>query len=102
RSCAIYLAIRQSLGEPDPFRLRYRQEMIEAVGLVVRQRLVGEDLPIFLRHWAEEHVPAEDRLRFAAAAEAQLHALHEGNFARFRLRPSEFEAWFENRRFGIP
>lgn len=96
RSCAIYLAIRQSLGEPDPFRLRYRQEMIEAVGLVVRQRLVGEDLPIFLRHWAEEHVPEEDRLRFAAAAEAQLRALHEGNFARFRLRPSEFEAWFED------
>ena len=26
-------------------------------------------------------------------AEAELVSLHEGNFARYQIRPSEFEAW---------
>jgi hypothetical protein len=26
-------------------------------------------------------------------AETELMSLHEGNMARYRLRPSEFEAW---------
>jgi len=31
RSCARYSAVRQSLGEPDPFRLRYRKKIYEFV-----------------------------------------------------------------------
>jgi hypothetical protein len=34
-----------------------------------------------------------DRTRFADMAEAELTSLHEGNFARYRLRPTEFAAW---------
>ena len=30
-----------------------------------------------------------------AAAEETLAGIHEGNFARYRVRPSEFEAWRE-------
>ena len=37
-----------------------------------------------------------DRRKFVAAAEETLFGLHEGNFARYRVRPSEFEAWFEH------
>ena len=33
--------------------------------------------------------------RFREAAERELLSLHEGNFARYRVRPSEFEAWQE-------
>ena len=36
RSSARYSAVRQSLGEPDPFRLRYRALVAEAVAAVVR------------------------------------------------------------------
>ena len=34
-----------------------------------------------------------DRRRFGAAAEETLAGIHEGNFARCRIRPSEFESW---------
>jgi hypothetical protein len=34
-----------------------------------------------------------DRERFAEVVEAELIGLHEGNFARYRIRPSEFAAW---------
>jgi hypothetical protein len=34
-----------------------------------------------------------DRSRFAAAAEETLAGIHEGNSARYRIRPSEFMSW---------
>ena len=36
RSSARYAAVRRSLGEPDPFRLRYRALIVEIVADVVR------------------------------------------------------------------
>jgi Fic family protein len=36
RSAARYAAVRQSMGEPDAFRLQYRTELRELVGGVVR------------------------------------------------------------------
>lgn len=39
RSCSRYAAIRQSLGQPDPFRLRYR----ELIGVFV-QEVVGKNM----------------------------------------------------------
>jgi hypothetical protein len=35
----------------------------------------------------------EDRGRFLEVAASELRNLHEGNFARYRVRPSEFENW---------
>jgi hypothetical protein len=35
----------------------------------------------------------DDRQRFTEIVEAELASLHEGNFARYRIRPSEFAAW---------
>ncbi|MCE7934099.1 MAG: hypothetical protein DYG96_05850 [Chlorobi bacterium CHB2] len=40
-------------------------------------------------------VPEPDRLRFAEVVHRELHSLHAGNIARYRLRPSEYEAWRE-------
>lgn len=34
-----------------------------------------------------------DRKRFVAAAEETLAGIHGGNFARYRIRPSEYEFW---------
>jgi fido (protein-threonine AMPylation protein) len=36
RSCTRYSAARQSLGEPDPFRMRYRRLLYDVVGEMVR------------------------------------------------------------------
>ncbi len=96
RSCARYAAIRQSLGEPDPFRLRYRLALTEVVGDVVRERLNKTAAVAFLKKRVPELVQPDDRARFMALAESELAGLHEGNFARFRLRPSEFKLWSDH------
>ena len=39
-------------------------------------------------------IPSSDeKERFIQAVEAELRGLHEGNIARYRLRPSEYELW---------
>ena len=94
RSCARYSAVRQSLGEPDPFRIRYRDLIGETVSAIV-QGLMGKARAIALvQQYAHEKVTASDRARFIEVVETQLMSLHEGNMARYRLRPSEFEAWW--------
>ena len=93
RSCARYSAVRQSFGEPDPFRLKYRQLIMEAVGDVVRGRMGKADAVTLVRRHAEEQAPEPDRARLVEVIETQLLSLHEGSIARYRLRPSEYQAW---------
>jgi hypothetical protein len=92
RSCARYAAVRRSLGEPDPFRLRYREQIAQIVGTVIRQRMDRELAIAFIRRESAA-TPAEDRARLIEVAETEIMSLHEGNFARYRVRPSEYEAW---------
>lgn len=93
RSCARYSAVRQSLGEPDPFRIRYRALISEMVAAVVRGRLGKVRAIALVQQYALENVAAADQARIIEVVETQLMSLHEGNMARYRLRPSEFEAW---------
>jgi hypothetical protein len=95
RSCARYSAVRQSLGEPDSLRIRYRTLIAETVAHVVRSRMDKEQAIDFVRSSADDQVPDEDRGRFIEVVETQLMNLHEGSIARYRLRPSEFHAWRE-------
>jgi len=43
-----------------------------------------------------EEIPSDDRAKFIEVVETELSSLHEGNIARYRLRPSEFETWMRN------
>ena len=93
RSAKRYVAVRQSLGEPDKFRLRFRNELTEVVGNIVRGGLTPTVEAV--TKVAREHVPAEQLDDFVRMTINDLGNLHEGNFARFKLRPSEFHAWSE-------
>lgn len=93
RSAAHYAAVRQSLGDPDPFRFKYRVALRQVVTDVVRARLDRKVASTFLAQWTETNVSPEDRERFRDMAEAELLGLHEGNFARHQIRPAEFAAW---------
>lgn len=98
RSCARYSAVRQSLGEPDPFRLRHRAFVSEVVTAVVRSRLGKVAAATLARSKAAEHANAEEAARLVELIETELMGLHEGNIARYRLRPSEYAAWAEGWR----
>jgi hypothetical protein len=93
RSCARYAAVRQVLGEPDAFRLRHRERLKEVVAAVVRQGMNKKAAAAFVRREAQKLPGPADRTRFAELTETELTSLHEGNFARHRLRPAEFAAW---------
>lgn len=94
RSAVRYGEVRQTLGEPDPFRLRYREDIRRLVAEIVTQALPQDK--------AQEHItayirqlPEVDRDTFTEVVETELLSLHEGNFARYRILPSQFAAWQE-------
>lgn len=95
RSAARYTAIQQSLGEPDPFRLRYREALRVLIGDIVRGRLDRATAPRHIDAWASGNIGEADRDAFRTAAEDELLSLHDGNFARYGLRPAEFNVWRE-------
>lgn len=96
RSCARYSAVRQSLGEPDPFRLQYRSQIIQAVTDVVRQTMSKLQTVRYIQQFTQAQIAPQDRERFIEVVETQLLSLHAGSIARYRLRPSEFQAWQAN------
>lgn len=93
RSAARYAAVRQSLGEPDPFRLRYRDQFRALIADLIRERISRTDAAARIAGWSGKEIDPDDRQRFIEIVEAELAGLHEGNFARYRIRPSEFAAW---------
>ena len=93
RSCARYGAVRQSLGEPDPFRLRYRAHITDAVAEVVRSAMNKARASAFVQAKAEELPEQANRERFVEVVDTELLSLTENNIARHRLRPSEFMRW---------
>ena len=95
RSCARYSAVRQSLGEPDPFRIRYRMIIAAAVGEIIRNNMDRKAAAAFIKQRAVENVPLEEQARFIEIVETEIMGLHEGNIARYRLRPSEYQTWRE-------
>lgn len=92
RSAARYAEVRQTLGEPDPFRLRYRDALRQVVSEVIARKLSPPEAKEHLVGYARQ-LPAADRDSFINVVEAELLALHEGNFARYRVTPSQFAAW---------
>jgi len=91
RSCQRYLAIAQTMVEPDPRKIRYREALIQAVQLVVKG--LRSPNPAVIAELARQYAPAVDQEPFAAMLSDALQQLHEGSVARYRLRRSEFLAW---------
>ncbi len=95
RSAYRHAAIRQSIGEPDIFKLQYRLQIKELVSIVVRDCLNQKNAAIYIHSWALKEITSEDYAQFVEAVERELLELHEGNFARYSIRQSEFKAWQE-------
>jgi hypothetical protein len=93
RSSARYAALRQSLGQPDPFRFRHRIGLKTVVTKVIQGAMNQKTAGQHIAAWTAKHIELNDRARFIEEAENELLGLHEGNFARYQVRPSEFDAW---------
>ncbi len=93
RSCAIYSVTCQTLGDPDPFRMRYRNAIFQMVSKVVRDQMDKKSAVLIIKEVASRDIPLQDQLKFIETVERELRSLHEGNIARYKLRFSEYTAW---------
>lgn len=95
RSCTRYSAVRRTLSEPDPFRIRYRNIIADTLANIVKEKINKKSATTYIKQQAQKHIPEEDQKRFVEVVETEAMNLHEGNIARYRLRPSEYQEWQE-------
>jgi Fic family protein/predicted small lipoprotein YifL len=96
RSVKRYLSAREELGEPDPFRLEYRKQLADVVREIVCNAIAVANEDDYILEWATANLPETNRSKFIDMVKREVAALHEGNIARFRIKPSEFNVWREN------
>jgi hypothetical protein len=92
RSQAKYKVVLESMGSPDPFRVKYREALNEAVGQVVRRR-ASEAVAV-----SNLGLPEVDGLKFQQLLGQELKALAAFNCARYRLGINETQAWIDEGR----
>lgn len=92
RSCRRYTVIRDVLPEPDPLRLRFRELLQQVVAEIVTGGIRRSDTDA-IKRLLRSRVQAQDLNDVVALVINELHQLHDGNIARYRLRPSQFEHW---------
>ncbi len=92
RSAAQYRVVRDSLGRPDPIRLRYREQIVDVVADMVRAGAAPATST--LREAAAlAGIPESDRAAFVDASLGVLLGLNEGSAGRYGLSPREFARW---------
>jgi Fic family protein len=94
RSHAKYKVVLESMGSPDPFRVRHRETLNEAVALVVRARRLQSAVIAGLG------LPDADVPRFRQLLAQELSALAAFNCARYRLGIQETQTWIDSGRPG--
>ncbi len=93
RSVDRYATIRQTVGEPDPFGLKYRTELHEIFAEVIRNKLSKSSAAKFIHLWTQQNIDQDNQEQFRHAAERNLLSVHSGSFARYRITPLEFSEW---------
>ena len=71
----------------------------------MRRQMNRKDATAFIGDWISGNIEPEERAKFRELAESDLLGLHEGNFARLQVRPSEFAAWqiaWDNKELIFP
>jgi len=72
---------------------KYRSEIGNYVREVVQGGMTVAKASDWIRQQAEEEMSYDDCDQFIKTVEMELRSLHEGNIARYRLRPGEFAQW---------
>lgn len=92
RSCQRYVVIRNSVAEPDRFRMRYREALIDVVSQIVREKKQPTEEEI--RALADRLIEPRDMPKFVVMTSQEFRRLNEFNISRYRLRLSEYCTWF--------
>lgn len=94
RSSQRYTAIQQAMGEPNFLKLRYRTQIQEIVRSIILNSVTGSDVVPQIRASIDSSTITEaDREEVFSLIEHEIASLHDGNVARFKVLPSEFQSW---------
>ncbi len=91
RSAQEYMAIKQTLAQPDPQRLKWRAIIKNTVREIVLAPEV--DALLVIEQSLKSSVPDDERANVAAIIIEDLRRMHEGVLARYGLRLSEYLHW---------
>lgn len=95
RSCARYSAIQQSLGQPDPIRVKYRSKIKKAVSYVIKNDIKNKNAPKWITDYVSSEIPKQDMEKVIEVIETEIRSLHEGSIARYGIRLSKYKEWKE-------
>jgi Fic family protein len=94
RSTQKYSAIQQSLGEPNLLKLKHREKIHKIIQKLIKDKTQGRRILKTLSHAIEEmNLPREEAKKVLEILELEIASLHEGNIARYQIRPSEYREW---------
>lgn len=92
RSCKQYSVMSQTIGEPNLFRMQYRDVIAQTIHHVITQHLDQQQALAFTRTQSQT-LPKDKRAHFVEIVETELLYLQEGNIARYHISLKEFERW---------
>lgn len=94
RSSQRYTAIQQAMGEPNLLKLKYRDAIQEIIRTIILDKTEGSQVVKKIQSLIQSHgLPQTDQPELFKLVETEIMSLHDGNIARFKIRPSEFRAW---------
>jgi len=94
RSSQRYSAIQQAMGEPNLLKLKYRTDIQDIIRNVILEKVAGPQVVHRIQNLIEaKNLPETDAVELFKLIETEIISLHDGNIARFKIRPSEFQEW---------
>lgn len=94
RSSEKYTAVQLSMGTPNPIKTKYRSQIQEIISSLIVNETPGSLLVQSIREKLNVFsIPAEDFDELFKTIEIEIIGLHEGNVARYKVSPNQFEKW---------
>ncbi|MEJ2741140.1 MAG: Fic family protein [Gammaproteobacteria bacterium] len=96
RSCEQYGVVKKSLGEIDAFRIQYRQQRKEVMGLVVKNGLHADKAEDYIENFCKKN-DIDETAKFTAMTLADLSTLHAGAIIGLGITEAQLEAWLSSK-----
>ncbi len=94
RSSQRYSAIQQAMGEPNLLKLKYRVIIQSIIRTIILEKIAGPNVVNGIQNLIEsQNLSETDAAELFKVIETEILSLHDGNIARFKIRPSEFQEW---------
>lgn len=92
QSCNQYGTVKDSIGEIDFYRVRYRTMRKEVLGNIVRENTHGADIDAYVQEFSSKN-SIENPEKFLRIIQEEAEYLHEGGIVGLNISIDQFRAW---------